>query len=111
MADDIDHLRTELKMLGNQHKKWKATAPILRDLIRRAAAAGMKQVEIADLSGYERDNIRLLCMDDADREELRRRRRRGVDQVALDTFPTAAQTLTVPDPSRVRGGRRKRKEP
>jgi len=92
MADSIDRLRTELKMLGNQHKKWKAKTPILHDRIRRAHEAGMKQVEIAELSGYERDNIRLLCMDDEAREAIRAKRRAG-------------SGVDVP----ARGGRSKRK--
>jgi hypothetical protein len=114
MADSIDHLRTELKMLGNQHKRWKEKEPILHDLIRRAHDAGMKQAEIVELAGYKRDNIRLLCMDPAQREELRaRRRRRGVDQLALEANPQLVERMeaTAADPSsRVRRGRPKRKE-
>lgn len=87
MADNITHLRTELKMLGNQHKRWKEKIPILQELVRQAHAAGMRQAEIADLSGYERDNVRLLCMSPEQREELRRRRRVGADQVALESNP------------------------
>jgi len=73
----------------------------------------MKQVEIADLSGYERDNIRLLCMDDVEREELRARRRRGVPTVTLGDNAELVEQMqrTLDDPSsRVRRGRPKRKD-
>jgi hypothetical protein len=120
MADDkaftkqLNRLRAELKPLGDQHKEWKKTAPIMQDLIRRAYNFGMQQWELVELTGYARDNIRLLCMPDDQREELRSRRRKGVDRVAqaaLEHNPklVAQMERTAADPStRVKRGRPKR---
>lgn len=107
----LNRLREQLKPLGDQHKEWKAKVPILQDLIRKADAAGMKQAEIVELTGYARDNIRLLCMSPEQREELRRRRRVGADQVALESNPALVAQMehTAADPSaRVKRSRPKR---
>lgn len=99
MADDkaftkqLNRLRAELKPLGDQHKEWKKTAPIMQDLIRRAYNFGMQQWELVELTGYARDNIRLLCMPDDQREELRSRRRKGVDQTVLEANPGLAAQM------------------
>lgn len=99
----LNRLRDQLKPLGDQHKEWKKQVPILQDLIRKADAAGMKQAELVDLTGYARDNIRLLCMSPEQREELRRRRRVGTDTVALAAAEGAAGA--APDPAlSLRGG-------
>lgn len=107
----LKRLRAELGRLGDQHKEWKKQIPILQDLIRKADAAGMKQAEIVELTGYARDNIRLLCMSPEQREELRRRRRVGADQVALESNPALVAQMehAAADPSaRVKRSRPKR---
>lgn len=108
----LNRLREQLKPLGDQHKEWKKKVPIMQDLIRKADAAGMKQAEIVELTGYARDNIRLLCMSPEQREELRRRRRRvGADQVALESNPALVAQMEhkAADPSaRVKRSRPKR---
>lgn len=94
----LKRLRAELGRLGDQHKEWKRQVPLLQDLIRKADAAGMKQAEIVELTGYARDNIRLLCMSPEQREELRRRRRVGTDTVALaDQVQLSAPGIHSPD--------------
>lgn len=117
-STELDRLRTELKMLGAQHRRWRERQPILHERIRQAHAAGMKQAEIADLSGYERDNIRLLTMSPEQREELRARRRKTArpddDEIgqALDANAELVEQMerTATDPSaRVKRARPSRK--
>ena len=105
MADNLKRLRAELEQLGNQHKAWKKQVPTLQDLIRRAYAAGIIQAEIVELTGYQRDNIRLLCMDPAEREELRSRRRKGTPPV---TFTVDEPEVADVEPAPARGGRKRK---
>lgn len=105
--DDIEALRTELKMLGRQHQRWKETEPILKDRIRRAKQAGMTQAEIVKLTLYTRDNVRLMCMPDDQREELRARRRKP--RIPAELADQMERTASDPS-ARARGrGRPKRK--
>jgi hypothetical protein len=57
---------TPLRQTGARHKRLRrdldAIRPELAELIRKASAAGIAQVEIAELSGYTRDQIRQITL-------------------------------------------------
>jgi len=72
---------TNLIRLGSARKRREAATekerPELEKEIRAAAAAGMSQSQIVEITGYARESIRLLCMTPEQREAERVKRRKG----------------------------------
>lgn len=70
---------TRLAQLGKRHQhlraELEALRPELADEIRTATEAGLPQVEIAKLSGYNRDQIRQITLP----PERRRSRAKAAD--------------------------------
>lgn len=62
----MDYDLTRLRQLGKRHRRLRdeldALRPELAEAIRAAAAAGVPQVEIAEESGYRRDQVRQICL-------------------------------------------------
>lgn len=77
----MDYDLTQLTKLGRENKRLKAKQEELRpDLeteIRAAAAAGVEQVTLIELSGYTRNTVRLASLPPDKREAERAKRRKG----------------------------------
>jgi len=62
----MDFDATELRQIGTRHKRLRKDLdeirPRLATLIRAAHEAGMPQVDIAEVSGYTRDQVRQICL-------------------------------------------------
>lgn len=71
--DALEALGTRYKSL---RKQLATLRPLLVDAIRAAAAEGVTQVKIVELTGYTRDAVRVLCLPDDSRRELGTRRTR-----------------------------------
>ncbi len=71
---------THLKAIGAKRKKLMAQIddlrPELEFEIRTAAMAGVKQVEIMEMTGYSREMVRLASMSEEDREAEKAKRRK-----------------------------------
>lgn len=72
---------TRLNTLGKQRIKLvqqeRDLRPELEPEIRRAALAGVPQVDIMRMTGYSREMVRLASMSDEEREAERAKRRKG----------------------------------
>jgi hypothetical protein len=62
----MTHDTTRLAQLGRKHKRLRAELaelrPELAEEIRAAHAAKVPQVELVDITGYTRDQIRQICL-------------------------------------------------
>lgn len=67
----MDYDLDRLNQLGRRHQRLRADLEALRpelaDEIRKAAAAGVAQVEIVKATGYTRDQVRQICLPPAER--------------------------------------------
>lgn len=77
----MDYDLTNLTKLGKENKRLKAKQeelrPELEAEIRGAAAAGVEQVTLIELSGYTRNTVRLASLPPDKREAERARRRKS----------------------------------
>jgi hypothetical protein len=80
----MDYDLTQLTRLGRENKRLKAKQeelrPELEAEIRAAAAAGVEQVTLIELSGYTRNTVRLASMPPERREAERAKRRGGAQE-------------------------------
>lgn len=76
----MDFDPTNLIRLGTARRRREAATekerPELEKEIQTAAASGMPQHQIVEITGYSRENVRLLCMTPEQREAERAKRRK-----------------------------------